>query len=277
VNHSERGEVMASVLIATMLKGDWHKSLQSILSQRGISFEVLLVIDRTPASVPELDLLAQTNSNLVVLQNDDNVGLTLSLIRAASLARGEYLIRHDDDDISHPGRLEKLVSFMGTRGCDVAASFAMARNEGDDDQWLMKSPVSHGEIAAALEKSNCLNHSTIAIRREAYVGAGGYNPVFRYAQDYELYLRLLRRGAKFACLADCLVTRTFGPNSITIQKRKTQMLYSLAAQLLHKAESGALRDILPLLARFLAKYLLPKWARQLRRGVLAKTRRQTHR
>ncbi|WP_424031154.1 glycosyltransferase family 2 protein [Methanoregula sp.] len=48
-----------------------------------------------------------TDSRIRVIANEKNIGLTKSLNRGLSLAKGDYIARMDADDISDPQRLEK--------------------------------------------------------------------------------------------------------------------------------------------------------------------------
>ena len=49
-----------------------------------------------------------------------------------------------------------------------------------------------------------MNHVTILFKREAYENAGGYNN-FPYFEDYDLMVRMIINGAKFANQDDILV------------------------------------------------------------------------
>lgn len=47
--------------------------------------------------------------------HQDNIGLTKSLNKRITLAKGEYIARQDADDVSLPYRLEKQVQILDSR------------------------------------------------------------------------------------------------------------------------------------------------------------------
>ena len=59
---------------------------------------------------------------------------------------------------------------------------------------------------------------------------GFYDEKFKYAQDYELYLRAIHCGIIFASIDKPLVLKKFDENNITFKKRKQQLLYELSAK-----------------------------------------------
>src|SRR5882672_1702517 len=84
-----------------------ENSLQSVLDQTGVQFELIVVDDgSTDGSAEILARLAGKDSRLRLLRQK-NQGLTRALIRGCAEARGTYIARHDSDDLSLPGRLEK--------------------------------------------------------------------------------------------------------------------------------------------------------------------------
>ena len=259
-----------AVLTATLGRGAWIESIKSVLAQDYPDLEVVLVVDEPSLENSMLDQLVARHENLTVLRNDENVGLTRAMNIAAETATGDYLVRHDDDDISYPDRVSKLIQHMVTHNLDLAGSAALARNEGETSTWVQRPPLQDAEIKEALENRNCLIHPTMAINRQAFRKLGGYDETFRYAQDYALYLKAKRMGLKFGCLAEPLVERVYGASSITVEKRKTQMLYSFSAKVLHNAECGSLKRIPVILGKFLFSFLTPMKFRELRRRLLAR-------
>ena len=66
-------------------------------------------------------------------------------------------------------------------------------------------PTTHKEISLRLKKSNCIIHPTIMVRANFFCNYGLYNESFLRAQDYELWLRALKKGAIFGALNKPLI------------------------------------------------------------------------
>ena len=131
----------------------------------------------------------------------EHAGLAASLNRAASLARGQVYARMDADDVCHPDRLRRQVEAMDD--LDVLGTWA---HQIGTVSGVLRYPVGHAEIVAAMRRRNPLCHSTVMMRREAFWTAGGYDPTWTGpGQDWDLWHRMARAGAQFATLPEPLL------------------------------------------------------------------------
>ncbi len=268
-----------SVLMATLGGPSLPSALASVLTlpvQLQSMVELVVVVD-DPACDPGQILASLSppqRAMVTLLHNTQNLGITRSLNAGLGFCRGDLVSRLDDDDRFTPQRLPLLLEFFDTHpDCDLVTGAAWVRQGGR--RYLMQIPETHEKIARKLESRNILVHSALTIRTATLRRIGGYNDTFRYAQDYELYLRALRHGVRFAGLPVALVEREEGPNSITLSRRRQQALFSLAALSLHHAlcwEGGrqSVSPVLAAVARFASPAFLRKgvrWVRARRRKV----------
>lgn len=105
---------MVSVVMSTYNRADLlPRAVDSVLNQTFKDFEFIIVLDgSTDDSLEILKSYAQIDKRIRVLENDGNKGLIYSLNRGLDAARGKYIARMDDDDISLPRRFEFQVRFM---------------------------------------------------------------------------------------------------------------------------------------------------------------------
>lgn len=170
-------------------------SLRSILGQADVNLECVIVDDgSTDESAAILADFANRDSRVRVLPQA-NSGLTRSLVRACAEARGDYLARHDFDDLSLPGRLAHQVAFLEA---DARLAFAScwAHTIGPCDEFLFETqrPSDPVEATRLLQTRTGPYHGSVMMRRTAYERAGGYRPAFRYAQDWDLWSRIADQG-----------------------------------------------------------------------------------
>ena len=131
----------------------------------------------------------------------------------------------DTDDISHPKRFEKQISFLESHSdIDVVGSW-IGEFENDRNKIYASRnlPCTHQEIVKFAKKRTPLNHVTVIFRKSAILLAGGYNN-FRFAQDYHLWVRMIQCGAKFANLPEQLVSVRGGR---TMMQRRGGIFYAV--------------------------------------------------
>ena len=86
-------------------------AIESILTQTYKNFEFIIIDDcSTDNSLSIIE--SYTDDRIKVIKNEQNLGITKSLNRALSVAKGEFVARMDADDISFESRFEKQVEFL---------------------------------------------------------------------------------------------------------------------------------------------------------------------
>jgi glycosyltransferase involved in cell wall biosynthesis len=257
-----------SVLIATLGGGRLEEIARAYLQQRVTDIEVVVVVDNPSVDRSALLASLRSDTRLKIFFNDANMGLTKSLNRGLDQCCGELVLRNDDDDPPDPDRVGKTVEFFRSHpACDIAYAYARGVDARSGRSWIISGPVSDIEIKARLLQRNFIAHSSLAVRTARLRAIGGYDATFRYAQDYDLYLRCIRAGLQFGCIPDVLVERYYHEGSITVKLRRTQILCSFAARLIHDAEVGADYRHWRTVLGYIRLLAIPNALRRLRRGT----------
>ena len=90
-----------------------QEALDSLYAQTYQDFEIILCDDGSKDKTYEVALENQRkHDNIVLLRNEQNLGLNVTLNKCLAAAEGEYIARMDGDDISLPTRFEKQVKFL---------------------------------------------------------------------------------------------------------------------------------------------------------------------
>jgi cellulose synthase/poly-beta-1,6-N-acetylglucosamine synthase-like glycosyltransferase len=209
-------------------------ALESILSQKGVELEFIVIDDgSTDGSGKILDEAAARDSQLKVVHKK-NEGLTRALIAGCAMAQGRYIARQDADDISLPGRLRQQFDFMEAHAEVVLCTCGtrVVAPEGE----VVAEIVPEGSIVEQSERlrdslTGVPSHGCCMFRRDAYVQAGGYHRQFYYAQDADLWLRLIATG-HLGGVPRCLYELREGISSISVKNRSFQKQF---CQLAHEA------------------------------------------
>jgi len=167
-------------------------AVESILNQTYSEFE-FVIVDDCSTDNSMATLCAYKDPRIRIIRNDRNMGQTRSLNRGLEAIRTELVARMDADDISHRQRIEKQIRYI-RKHPEVAAVGANLRTidpagyvfahyrfpEKDLHlRWmqLFDCPVSCG---AVIFKTNIIRDRL-----------GGFDPAIRFAQDWELWSRVL--------------------------------------------------------------------------------------
>lgn len=206
------------------------EAINSILSQSFTNFEFLIVQDGSTDLTPViLSDFSQKDKRIKIITNPECIGLTKSLNRALKQARGEYIARMDDDDISLPERFAKQIDLMEKNlKMALIGCLGFVINERGEIIGEKKLVLCYLEIKKQLLFNNQFIHSSLMLRKTILDKEGFYNEKFKKAQDYELVLRL---AAKYsvANLPEKLLKWRLLSNSLS-WKNKEQQKYAILAR-----------------------------------------------
>jgi glycosyltransferase involved in cell wall biosynthesis len=165
------------------------EAIQSILDQSYGDFEFLIIDD---GSTEPLDpILQRYEDKRIVLRRQENMGLTRSLNKGLSLARGDYIARMDADDVSMRNRLELEVRELDSdmRIDLVGCFFDVVDGKGRhiETKELITDPIYR---LWRLQFHNNYGHGTVMLRKKSVLNVGSYDENLSYSQDYDLWSRL---------------------------------------------------------------------------------------
>ncbi|MBF0817555.1 glycosyltransferase family 2 protein [Microbacterium paludicola] len=108
----------------------------SVLAQSHRRLQILIMDDASPgAAATDLDAWAERDPRIEVVHLPENGGPYLARnIAVSTYARGEYVTVHDDDDWSHPRRIERQVAHLEAHPDEVANMSSAVRVS--DDMWF---------------------------------------------------------------------------------------------------------------------------------------------
>jgi glycosyltransferase involved in cell wall biosynthesis len=235
--------------------------ISSITNQTYQNFELICINDASTDSTADiLKRWQQILPNLTVINNQRNIGLTKSLNKGLSAARGSLIARIDADDEWESSKLAKQVAFLdnnpeyGLIGCYYI-------NTRGTDKYFVRLPSEDFEIRQSIFSMNPFGHSCIVARKELLAQVGGYSENIHYGQDLDLWFRLLPL-TKMVNIDEFLCTRRTD-RGISISKSRQQMLQSIKTTIRYIRRYGAPRFNYLWLARPLAVILTPQFVKRM--------------
>ena len=166
-------------------------AIESILRQRFIHFELLLIDDGSTDRSREVMRSYTTDARVRVVSNNTHLGIPKTRNRGVRLAQGAYLAMLDSDDIADPARLEQQVEFLD-RHPDYAVVGSWTAGidaQGRRSRKRRFLPASPGEVQARLLFQCCPAQSSV-MARTAVLREYGYREHYVVSSDFDLWVRL---------------------------------------------------------------------------------------
>lgn len=209
-------------------KIQWVKQcIDSILNQTYKNIEFIIVIDN-PENIDLINYIegrAKEDLRIVVIKNQENLGLVKSLNLAIKNSTGKYIARMDADDISCLNRIEKQISFMEShRDVDLLGTrINFIDSNGNIIAEDKYRPCSFKTIKKHLKSGNAFAHPTLMFKRDMIEKLEGYIDV-TYAEDYYLVTRALICGYKLANINECLLNYRVREDGISQSNKEKQFI-----------------------------------------------------
>lgn len=171
----------------TLLKN----SVLSIVNQTYKDWEFIICDDgSTNDTLLFLNELSALDSRIRIISYKENKGLAFALNRCLSYARGKYIARQDDDDLSYPERLEKQIAFlMSNKQYRIVGTLAHIYD--DSGIWGNYELNEKPNIKSFLWNSPFI-HPSIMMYKDDLLKVGGYrvSKETRRCEDYDLFMRM---------------------------------------------------------------------------------------
>ena len=235
------------------------EAVESVLAQEFPDWEMVVVDDGSADETPEI-LAGFTDPRIRVIRTE-GLGRAVARNLALQVLETPWIAILDGDDLMRPDRLGKQAAFLEARPeVDVLATPVIQVDREGRFLGRLDPPGGHEAILRALEVENCISHPSCALRAEALKGAGGYREAFPFAQDYDLWLRLAERGARFAVLPEPLTFYRVHEASASEGKREIQRAYSALARACRRARLGGEPQPLPVSREELFRIARRDWS-----------------
>lgn len=199
------------------------RAIESILAQSYKNFEFIIILDN-PKNLNLKNLLEQYqqfDSRIKVYVNSENIGLALSLNKGIKESTGKYIARMDADDVSLPDRLKKEYEVLDSSNIDVVfCNYTIVDSNGTYISSVKRN-YSNLKIREILPYNNIIAHPTVMFKKKLFLEVGEYRN-FPCAQDYDLWLRMMEKGAKFYIVQDFLFKYTVREKAISQKNRIKQ-------------------------------------------------------
>jgi GT2 family glycosyltransferase len=178
-------------------------ALESLRAQTCADWEAVVVNNFSQDNTAEV--VAAFNDSRIRLENFRNNGIiAASRNHGWRLARGALIAFLDSDDLWYPRKLECCLARLAA-GCDLVCHGERWFGNGQDRN-VYYGPEACASYESLLYDGNCISTSAVVVKRERLEAVGGFceDADIVTAEDYELWLRLARAGARIGFIREIL-------------------------------------------------------------------------
>lgn len=255
-----------SVLISVIMgiyncESTLEQAMESIFAQTCTDWELILCddgsTDQTYAAAKRIQ--ERFPEKVILIRNEKNMGLNITLNRCLEAASGLYIARMDGDDICSPDRFQKELDAFAA---DPSIAIVSTDMEYFDESGVWGA-VSHPEYPETIDflHGTPFCHAPCMVKREAYEAVRGYSVSDRLlrVEDYHLWIKMYAQGFKGRNIHEVLYQMRDDRNAYARRKMKYRCneayVKAEAVRMLGLPKTGYLYAVRPILVGLLPKSL----------------------
>jgi glycosyltransferase involved in cell wall biosynthesis len=240
------------------------RAIASILGQTETRLELIVVDDGSSdrsAAVAQEAVGSDPRGRVIRIER--NVGIARSLNAGLREAAAPMVAIQDADDYSAPHRLERQLAAIASDRSVAVVGSRMREVDAAGRVLRPRTTFASGDVGDVLIRFNPIPNTSAVVRRDVALDLGGYDPRYRYAPEYDLWLRIAD-GHRVISLDEELSTRVMTGENIAVRAERAQIAEAIDIRVRALRRRGTLRGAGGLL-RPAISYLLPIRAKRAKR------------
>ncbi len=201
------------------------EALESMLCQTWRNLDIVVVDDGSTDGSLGMAMACAKEDGRVRVEAQAHLGIVAALQRGCETARGSFIARMDADDIAHPERIARQMSFMRENPAVALCGarvrmFGPAASSGRKryERWI-NGLCAQEAITRELFVECPIPHPAFLVRRRAYNDVGGYMD-HGWPEDYDLVMRLWRSGYGLGKVPETLLSWRDTPARLSMRDER---------------------------------------------------------
>jgi len=188
-----------------------RRALQAILAQTYDRIEIIIVDDGSRSSAAEayLDEIEATRARFpITVVRGPNRYLGAARNAGAKVAKGEYLLFHDDDNYAEPNEVETFVAAALAYGADILTAEYYVFHDGEQGpdgpaRRIQYYPLGIGGVFSFF--NNWFGDANALVRRSVFEELGGFTEEHGVGfEDWEFFLKAYMRDKRMGVVPEPL-------------------------------------------------------------------------
>ena len=174
-------------------------AIESVIEQSFENFEFLIIYDDSyDNSLEILESYAKVEPRIKIVKGN-NEGISGALNNGINLSEGKFIARMDADDICEKDRFKEQLNYIKKNDLDICGSHSILINNLGHENGFFIAPITHDSCSLALAFEVPFMHPSVFIRKY-FLDKHDLRyrkSEFIKAEDYDLWIRMHEKGAKF--------------------------------------------------------------------------------
>lgn len=168
-----------------------EESIDSILNQTFQDFEIIAVDDGSSDSTYDiLEKIKSRDSRIIIFKNISNKGISYTRNRLKSLAKGEYIMWQDADDISMNYRMEEQVKILDDNyKIGIVGGYLKFFNQ-ESDLDIRKYEANDSTLRRNIFRYSPVSQGGSMVRKSVFDEVGDYDIFYSSGEDLDMTFRI---------------------------------------------------------------------------------------
>lgn len=217
-----KNAIVSIIMAAYNAEQTIASSIESVLNQSYSDWELIVVNDNSNDQTANLlARFSNQNSQIKVIQNTKNIGVSMSRQKALNEAKGQWIAILDSDDMWTSDKLEKQINFANQADVElVFTGSAFIRNNGDPINWYLRVPnvLTHNELL----KQNLISNSSVLVKKQLYEKF--FSVGDNMHEDFAIWLKITKTGKNAYGINEPLLIYRLSKSSKSSNKIKAAIM-----------------------------------------------------
>jgi glycosyltransferase involved in cell wall biosynthesis len=208
--------------------GTLPQAIDSILGQTISELELLVLDDGSGDDTASV--VGRVEDERLRYVPLPHMGIARSLNLGIEQARAPVVAVQDADDWSEPQRLERQLAVLDSSPRVAVVGGLMREVDERGRELVPRTGRGVGDVNGLLMRYNPLPNSCAAYRRGIVLEVGGYDARYRYAAEYDLWLRIAERH-QVVVLDEILATRRMSGTNVAGREERAPIAETIGLRL----------------------------------------------
>ena len=190
-------------------------TLQSVLGQSFTQWEAIVVNDGSTDHTVEIVQKFIARDNRIHIVNQENQGVSGARNSGVVRAESNWLLFLDANDWIFPHHLERLTDAVRTDPSLDVVYCGWTYALPDGEYVFPELPTLTGDLFVSFTQYCVSAVHTFLVRRSLVTSVGSFNIFMRSCEDWDVWQRIARTGARFGAVNEVLAAYRTQPNSLS--------------------------------------------------------------